>query len=193
MPRSHHEPHATDAVALLKRDHAAVKKLFARFEEAPDTDKQALAERICKMLTIHATIEEEIFYPAARAALTDEELLDEAEVEHGSAKELIAKIEAMRVGQPKFDANVVVLGEYIDHHVKEEHNELFPKVRRAPLDLERLGQLLAARKEQLMSELGLDGEGDAAEVRSARRPRRKSTRRSLRKTVKARRSRRAQR
>jgi len=153
MPRSHHEPHATDAVALLKRDHAAVKKLFARFEEAPDTDKQALAERICKMLTIHATIEEEIFYPAARAALTDEELLDEAEVEHGSAKELIAKIEAMRVGQPKFDANVVVLGEYIDHHVKEEEEELFPKCRKSDMDLEGLGAAMTARKAELTAEM----------------------------------------
>lgn len=190
MARSNHEPRSTDAVALLKRDHSAVKKLFARFEDAEEATKQALAERICKMLTIHATIEEEIFYPAAREALADEELLDEAQVEHGSAKELIAKIEAMRVGEPKFDANVIVLGEYINHHVKEEHDELFPRVQRTRIDLDRLGQRLAARKEQLMNELGLDEDDSDAPVR---RPRRRPARLRARNVVKSRRSRRTRR
>ena len=102
---------------------------------------------------MHATIEEELFYPAAREAEVDADLLDEAEVEHASAKELIAQIEAMSPDEDLYDAKVTVLGEYIDHHVKEEEGELFPKCRKSDMDLEGLGEALAARKQELTAEM----------------------------------------
>lgn len=146
----------TDAIALLTQDHKDVKKLFKQYDKmvdegAEDGERQALAEQICTMLTVHATIEEEIFYPAARDALEEQDLLDEAEVEHASAKDLIAQIEA---GSPStddlYDAKVKVLGEYIDHHVKEEEGEMFPKARKSDLDLEALGEELQERKAALL-------------------------------------------
>jgi hypothetical protein len=133
-----------------------VQDLFEQFEKArEDKRKQTLAARICMELTIHARIEEEIFYPAAREALRkDGDLLDEAEVEHDSAKELIAQIESGKPGDDLWDAKVTVLGEYIKHHVKEEQTEMFPKVRGTKLDLRGLGEQLLQRKEQLQEELG---------------------------------------
>jgi hemerythrin superfamily protein len=101
-------------------------------------------------LTVHAQLEEEIFYPAAREALEEQDLLDEAEVEHASAKELIAQLESTKPGAELYDAKVTVLGEYIDHHVKEEEKQMFPKVRKARLDLEELAAQMKARKEALM-------------------------------------------
>lgn len=144
-----------DAIKLLKADHKEVKTWFKQYEKLEDdTEKQALADQICLALTVHARIEEEIFYPAARAAIDDEDLFDEAEVEHGSAKQLIAEIQAMKVGDRLFDAKVIVLGEYIDHHVQEEEEEMFPEARDSDLDLKALGLQLAARKEELMAEAG---------------------------------------
>ena len=150
-----------DAVALLKADHKEVKDLFNSYEElvdaeADDDEKAAIATQICSMLTVHATIEEEIFYPAARGSIEEQDLLDEAEVEHASAKDLIAQIEAMTPGEDLFDAKVKVLGEYIAHHVKEEEEELFPKVKTAKLDLRALGDELSVRKEELMAEAGAE-------------------------------------
>jgi len=110
----------------------------------------ALAARICRELTVHAQIEEEIFYPAAREVLRDEDLIDEATVEHASAKDLIAQIESSSPGDDLFDAKVKVLGEYINHHVKEEQNELFPKMRQTSLDLTEIGQRMMARKQELL-------------------------------------------
>jgi hemerythrin superfamily protein len=149
---------ATDATKLLMADHKDVKKLFKEYDklakgEGTDAEKQAIAEEICTMLTVHATCEEEIFYPAAREAMDEQDLLDEAEVEHASAKDLIAQIRAMAPGDELYDAKVKVLGEYIDHHVQEEEKELFPKVRKADLDLKELGAALEARKQQLMNEM----------------------------------------
>ena len=139
-----------DALALLRADHTLVQGLFDQFEKARGNErKAALAERICRELTIHAQIEEEIFYPAARDVLRDEDLLDEAEVEHASAKDLIAQIESSRPGAELFDAKVTVLGEFVKHHVKEEQNEMFPKVRKTKLDLKALGERLQARKTAL--------------------------------------------
>jgi iron-sulfur cluster repair protein YtfE (RIC family) len=114
-----------------------------------------LARQICMELTVHAQIEEEIFYPAAREALGDEgeDLLNEAKVEHESLKELIAKIEGSGSDDELFDANVKVLGEYVKHHVKEEQNEIFPKCRKSDMDLKALGEELAERKKQLMNEM----------------------------------------
>jgi hypothetical protein len=141
-----------NALTLLKEDHARVKALFERFEKARgEEQKSKLAETICTELKIHAQIEEEIFYPAAREALEDEELLDEAQVEHESAKQLIAQIEGGGPGGELFDAKVKVLGEYVMHHVKEEEGELFREIRETELDLAGLGEQLKQRKEQLQS------------------------------------------
>jgi len=147
---------STDAIALLMNDHQEVKQLFERYEElvesgADDDEKQSLADEICTMLTVHATIEEELFYPAARDAVDDDSLLNEAEVEHQSAKDLIAQIQASDPSDALYDAQVHVLGEYIDHHVKEEEGELFPEVRDADLDLEALGAEMSARQEELLT------------------------------------------
>lgn len=148
-----------DACDLLDADHKAVKKMFTEFEALTEAGgntkekKRALAEKICNELTVHAQIEEEIFYPAIRKAIKDELLMNEAEVEHASAKDLIAQIQGMTPGDAMFDAKVTVLGEYIDHHVKEERTEIFPKARATKVDLVRMRDVLQARKEELMAEL----------------------------------------
>ncbi|PKO65536.1 MAG: hemerythrin [Betaproteobacteria bacterium HGW-Betaproteobacteria-16] len=147
-----------DACTFLDTDHKAVKKMFKAYEElthskARDVDqkKRELAQEICQELTVHATIEEEIFYPALREALKETDALAEAEVEHAGAKDLIAQIEAMDQADEMFDAKVKVLGEYIDHHVKEERNQIFPKARAARgLDLMAMREELQSRKEVLM-------------------------------------------
>ena len=152
--KASHGKAAQDAVQLLRADHRKVQDLFDQFEKArDDSRKSALAQEICNELKVHTQVEEEIFYPAAREALKDQDLLDEAEVEHASAKALIAQIEQSRPGEEMFDAKVTVLGEYIKHHVKEEHTELFPKLKKTKIDLKSLGQQLADRKEALMAEL----------------------------------------
>ena len=144
-----------DAIKLLKDDHREVKSWFKDYEALEDEgEKQALADKICLALTVHAQIEEEIFYPAARAAIDDDDLLDEAEVEHASAKQLIAEIQAMKAGDRLFDAKVTVLGEYINHHVEEEESEMFPESRDSNLDLKELGAQLASRKAELMAQGG---------------------------------------
>ena len=145
-----------DAIALLKNDHAEVTALFEKFEKGQkrlqDAQKKQLAQKICKMLTVHTRIEEEIFYPACREQVEDaESLLAEAKVEHQSAKELIAQIQDGSPGGEEYDAQVIVLGEYVRHHVKEEQNELFPKARKSGMDLKALGQELAERKSSLMA------------------------------------------
>lgn len=146
------------AIDLLKRDHDEVDKLFAHYEEikdgAEDRAKETLVAQICDALTVHATIEELVFYPAARRALGDDEgkdLIDEAAVEHQTLKDIIARLEAAPAGDPLFDAGVKVLSEYVKHHVKEEENELFPKVRSSDMNLEAVGQELARRKQALQS------------------------------------------
>ncbi|MDB5884146.1 MAG: hypothetical protein JWR74_317 [Polaromonas sp.] len=147
-----------DACDLLDADHKAVKAMFKEFETLSEsrsrstTKKRQLADQICKELTVHATIEEEIFYPAARKAIKDDSLMNEATVEHASAKELIAQIKGMDAGDAMFDAKVTVLGEYIDHHVKEERTEMFVKVRGTKLDLVGLAEQLLARKQELMAQ-----------------------------------------
>ncbi|AGH51100.1 MULTISPECIES: hemerythrin domain-containing protein [Sphingomonadales] len=142
-----------DAIRLLKNDHKEVKGYFKDYETLEDdAAKQALAEKICLALTVHAQIEEEIYYPAAREAIDDDDLLDEAEVEHASAKQLIAEIQAMKAGDRLFDAKVTVLGEYIEHHVEEEESEMFPESRDSDLDLKALGVQLAERKAELMAQ-----------------------------------------
>ncbi|MBV1690347.1 hemerythrin domain-containing protein [Novosphingobium sp. G106] len=145
-----------DAIKLLKDDHKEVKTYFKQYETLEDdAERRALADKICMALTVHATVEEEIFYPAVREAIDDDDLLDEAEVEHASAKQLIAEIQAMDVNDRLFDAKVTVLGEYIDHHVEEEETEMFPETRESNLDLKALGAQMAERKAALMAELAL--------------------------------------
>lgn len=148
-----------DACDLLDADHKAVKKMFNEYEELTETKgntrekKRALAEKICNELMVHTQIEEEIFYPAIRKPIKDDLMMNEAEVEHTSAKELIAQIQGMDVSDPMFDAKVTVLGEYIDHHVKEERSEMFPNARATKVDLFKLRDQLQMRKEELMAEL----------------------------------------
>jgi hemerythrin superfamily protein len=143
-----------DATVLLEDDHREVEGYFEQYEAAEThADKKALANQICLALKVHAQIEEEIFYPAARKATKDNDLLDEAIVEHAGAKVLIAEIEVMQPGQPLYDAKVKVLGEQIRHHVKEEEEELFPEVRETKLDLKKVGAELAARKSELLATL----------------------------------------
>lgn len=145
-----------NALELLKDDHTSVSSLFERYEDEKQAlssvEKGGLAKEICDKLSIHAQIEEELFYPACKAALEDaDDLLAEAKVEHQSLKMLIAQIEQEEPETDEFDAKVKVLGEYVKHHVKEEEGELFPKARRAELDLEALGADMAARKTELLA------------------------------------------
>ena len=150
-----------DACSLLDADHRNVKKLFKEFEPLAESKaksaaakRRKLADQICLELSVHAQIEEEIFYPALREVIKEEDLLDEAEVEHASAKDLIAQIQEGDETDSKWCAKVIVLGEYIDHHVKEERNEIFVKARAArKLDLVAMRDQLQARKEELMSEM----------------------------------------
>lgn len=154
---------APDACSLLDADHKHVKKMFSSYEElaasksaSAKTKRRDLAMQICMELTAHTQIEEEIFYPAVREAIKDTDLLDEANVEHASAKDLIAQLQDASEVDDMFDAKVKVLGEYIDHHIKEERNELFPKARAArKLDLVAMRETLAARKEELMAEMAV--------------------------------------
>ncbi|MFZ1415721.1 MAG: hemerythrin domain-containing protein [Defluviicoccus sp.] len=140
-----------DAIKLLKSDHNEVKGWFDDFEKTDDeAKKEKLARDICRALTVHTQIEEEIFYPAAREVEVDEDLLDEANVEHASAKQLIAQIESMGPSDPMFDATVTVLGEYVKHHIEEEEGELFPECKDSAMNLKALGQELANRKAELM-------------------------------------------
>lgn len=148
-----------DAIALLKADHREAEKLFEQFEKARDDDrKEMLAKQVCRALTVHALIEEEIFYPAFLAATQDLEIHHEAEVEHEGAKKLIAEIEASGPDDEYFDAKVTVLSEMIKHHVKEEEQPggMFSEARKADMDLESLGERLAARKAELMDEMPMD-------------------------------------
>ena len=143
------------AIALLKQDHREVEDYFEEYEDLDnDNAKAELAEKICMALKVHAQIEEEIFYPQARQATGDNDLLDEALVEHAGAKNLIAEIEAMKVGENLYDAKIRVLGEQIKHHVKEEEEELFPEVERSKMDLAGVGAKMAKRKSELMAEAG---------------------------------------
>ena len=147
-------PGAIDAIALLKKDHREVKSWFDEYEKTKGvTKKSELAGKICHALTVHMQIEEELFYPAARKATGDDDLLDEAAVEHAAATQLIAEIEAMSVEDDLYDAKIKVLGEQIEHHVEEEEDKLFPHTQKTKLDLATIGRELSARKAALMAEL----------------------------------------
>ncbi|HEX5049844.1 MAG TPA: hemerythrin domain-containing protein [Gammaproteobacteria bacterium] len=144
----------TDAIALLKADHREVKNWFAEFEKTGSSSrKQDLAQKICRALTAHTVIEEEIFYPAFLEATGDKDIHHEAEVEHEGAKRLIAEIESAGPDDDYFDAKVTVLSEMIKHHVNEEEKRggMFTKARSSGMDLDEIGDRLRQRKEQVMS------------------------------------------
>jgi len=141
-----------DAIALLRADHRRVSALYDQYEGARSVaKKKALVASICLELAIHAQVEEEIFYPAVKAALKDREMVPEAQVEHASLKELIAQVQDKEPDGEMFDAKIKVMSEYTKHHVKEEHSEMFPKARKTRLDMHALGARIAARKEELIA------------------------------------------
>lgn len=147
------KPASKDAIALLKADHEAVSQLFAKYEKARSAPtKKALVAEICTALSVHAQIEEEIFYPAVKAAVKDKLLVPEAKVEHAGVKDLIAQLEGAQPDGEMYDAKVKVLSEYVKHHVKEEQNEMFAKVKGSSLDMVELGERMATRKAALMAQ-----------------------------------------
>ena len=151
------EQRPRDAVALLRADHETVSALFEQFEKTRSpVKKQLIAAEVCKELTVHAALEEEIFYPAAKLALKDTEMVPEALVEHDGVKKLIAEIEGSKAEGEMFDARVKVLSELVKHHVKEEQNELFPAVKKTSMDLKELGARLVARKAEMLEEAGVN-------------------------------------
>src|ERR1700738_3969761 len=143
------------AVDLLEQDHREVEEWFDEYDELKEDDarKAELAQKICLALKVHAQIEEEIFYPQAREATKDNDLIDEAVVEHATVKNLIAEIESMEVGEDLYDAKIRVLGEMVKQHIKEEEESLSPDLGPATIDLEGFGKELAERKEELMAEM----------------------------------------
>jgi hemerythrin superfamily protein len=158
---------AQDAIAMLMADHKKVKKLFSDFSklkgEGGDGDKSAIVNQICNELKVHTELEEEIFYPAVRKAIDDSDLMDEALVEHAGAKDLIAQLEDASPDDDLYDAKVAVLGEQINHHVKEEEGEMFPKARKAKVDTDALGATMLKRKIALMDKMGMNADsGDSA-------------------------------
>jgi len=149
------ESKAKDAVALLKQDHRLVEDLFEKFEATSKAaEKQQLILKICHELTVHAVLEENFFYPKVREALKKEnDMIDEAVVEHSSLKWLIAQLESEALDSELYEAKVTVLKEYVEHHVKEEEKELFPKVQKSTLDIVELGDTMQAAKKVLQKEL----------------------------------------
>lgn len=149
---------SADALGQLKADHDSVKALFREFdtlkgEDNEDGRKAELVDQICYELTLHSMLEEEIFYPALRRSIGDDELLDEADIEHAGARELIGQLEIMAPGDDHYDATVTVLGEEVEHHIEKEEVELFAAARSAGIDLDDLGEQLAARKDELAEDL----------------------------------------
>lgn len=146
-----------DAIDLLKADHRAVEKLFAQFEKAKDDErKKQLADQICMELRIHTQIEEELLYPVSREFLKEDDIVDEAVVEHQAAKDLIEQIEGMQPDEELYDAKVSVLQEQIEHHVEEEEKEYFPQLQKSDLDLKGIGEQIKVRKKELVAQMGGD-------------------------------------
>lgn len=146
----------SDALAMLKADHDKVKKMFKEFEKlnSDETEEKAqLVKQACAELKIHTQLENEIVYPAVREAIDDDDLMDEALVEHEAAEELISQLEQMQPGDEMYDAKFTVLGEYVNHHIAEEQKEMFPAAKKAKIDLAALGEQMLARKQELMKEL----------------------------------------
>lgn len=139
-----------NAVALLEADHQAVSKLFKQYEKATETDnKKELVSKICAELSLHAQVEEEIFYPQFKLAVGDKPMIAEAIVEHSTLTDLMAQVEGKQPDGEMFDAKIKVLAEYVQHHVKEEETEMFPKAKKSKMDLEKIGMEIIARKTAL--------------------------------------------
>jgi hemerythrin superfamily protein len=171
MPAKKAPRSGQDAVDLLKKDHDAVRKLFEDFESADEDRKFELAAEICQALTVHATIEEEIFYPQVREAIDAEDVMMEAEIEHDTVKQLIERVQAGEVDEVQLSAMIKVMQEYVNHHVNEEQRKIFPRARRSELDLEQLGRELTERKTELEGELSAtesDVEDDESDDESGR-------------------------
>ncbi len=152
-------PAAQEATALLRADHKQVSALFEQYEGTRSVaKKKSIVASICMALGVHAKVEEEIFYPAVKAALKDKEMVPEATVEHATLKELIAQVEGREPDGEMFDARIKVMSEYVKHHVKEEETEMFPKARKTRLDMKALGARMAARKEELIAAWPLGGD-----------------------------------
>lgn len=148
-------PKPQDAITMLRADHAKVAALFADFAKTRSAArKKALVSTICNELSVHAQVEEEVFYPAVKAALKDKSLIPEAVVEQATMKALIAQIEGVEPDGEMYDARVTVLAEYVKHHVKEEHTEMFPRAKKTRLDMAALGAQMAQRKAALMGAKG---------------------------------------
>ncbi len=148
-------PKAQEATAMLRADHKKVSALFAEFEKTRSAKrKKLIVSQICTELTVHAQIEEEIFYPAVKAALKDHELVPEANVEHQSVKDLIAQVKDVEPDGEVYDARVKVMGEFVKHHVKEEQNEMFPRAKKTKLDMVALGEQMSLRKAELLAKMG---------------------------------------
>jgi hemerythrin-like domain-containing protein len=153
MPKS--KAKAAGAMEMLKEDHAKVQKAFKEFEKMDREDSETmkqLVQTVCEDLKVHTTLEEEIFYPAVREAIDDEDIMNEAAVEHETAKMLIDQLENMGPDDPSFHATFTVLGEYVKHHIKEEEAEMFPQAKKTGLDFEDLGQRMKERKQELVGE-----------------------------------------
>lgn len=155
---------STDAYSLLQEDHKRVQKIFKQFEKLDREDSEAMREMVetaCAELELHAQLEEELFYPALREAGDEEKshLLDEAEVEHDSAKQLIAQLRDLQPDDPRYAATFTVLGEYVNHHIEEEEGDIFKLAKKAKLDAEALGEAIAERKQQMQGE---DVDADSA-------------------------------
>ena len=145
-----------DAIDLLKQDHDKAEKAFKQFEKMDRQESEAcrqLVQTVCEDLKVHTTVEEEIFYPAVREAVADEDLMNEAAVEHETARMLIEQLDNMGPDDPNYYATFTVLGEYVRHHIKEEQGEMFPAAKRAKVDLVALGERIRARKEELAQEV----------------------------------------
>jgi hemerythrin superfamily protein len=144
---------ADGAIEMLKEDHSKVQKAFKEFEKMDREDTETIkqvVQTVCEELKVHTTLEEEIFYPAVREAIEDEDIMNEASVEHETAKMLIEQLENMGPDDPNYCATFTVLGEYVKHHVKEEEGEMFPHAKKTDLDFEDLGQRMRERKQELV-------------------------------------------
>lgn len=147
-----------DAIGLLEADHDKLLALFDQFEDIKQShahqEKQAIVADACHALSVHMAVEEGVFYPAVRGAVDNDDLMNEALVEHDGAQSLIHDLERMDAGDEMFNAKFTVLAENVRHHVKEERDEMFPRVRATTIDLKALGQKMLARREQLMKSNG---------------------------------------
>ena len=145
-----------DAIDMLKQDHDKVERAFKEFEKMDRHDAEAcrrLIQTVCDELKMHSALEEEVFYPAVREAIDDEDLMNEAAVEHETASMLVDQLENMGTDDPNYFATFKVLGEYVRHHIKEEQGEMFPAAKKAKLDLVALAERMRARKEELAGEV----------------------------------------